>query len=43
VSIGVWTAEVWNERARQMHQIAECVRHSIGEPLLNRRRRNRRQ
>jgi len=27
-----------------MHQVAECVRHSIGEPLLNtRRRRNRRQ
>ncbi len=25
-----------------MHQIAECVRHSIGQPLLNARRLNRR-
>jgi hypothetical protein len=25
-----------------MHQVAECVRHSISDPLLNRRRRNRR-
>ena len=42
MSIGVWTAEVWNERARQMHQVAESVRHSIGDPLLNARRFNRR-
>ena len=42
MSIGVWTAQVWNERARQMHQVAECVRHSIGDPLLNARRLNRR-
>ncbi len=32
-----------NECARQMHQVAECVRHSIGDPLLNARRFNRRQ
>jgi hypothetical protein len=43
MSIGVWTAEVWNECARQVHQVAECVRHSIGDPLLNARRLNRRQ
>jgi hypothetical protein len=43
MSIGVWTAQVGNERARQMHQVAECVRHSIGDPLLNARRLNRRQ
>jgi hypothetical protein len=43
MSVGVRTAQVWNERARQMHQVAECVRHSIGDPLLNARRRNRRQ
>ncbi len=43
MSIGVWTAQVWNECARQMHQVAECVRHSIGDPLLNDRRLNRRQ
>jgi hypothetical protein len=42
MSIGVWTAEVWNERARQMHQVAESVRHSIGDPLLNARRLDRR-
>ncbi len=42
MSIGVWTAQVWNECARQVHQVAECVRHSIGDPLLNARRLNRR-
>jgi hypothetical protein len=42
MSIGVWTAQVGNERARQMHQIAECVRHAIGDPLLNARRLDRR-
>jgi hypothetical protein len=40
--IGVCAAEVWNERARQVYQVAECVRHSIGDPLLNRRLGNRR-
>ena len=42
MSIGVWTAQVGNERARQMHQVAESVRHSIGDPLLNARRLDRR-
>ena len=35
MSVGVRTAQVWNEGTRQMHQVSECVRHPIGEPLLN--------
>jgi hypothetical protein len=39
MSVGVWTAQVWNEGARQMDQVAEGVRHSIGHPLLDTRLR----
>ena len=40
--IGVWTAQVWNECARQMDQVAEGVRHPISHPLLNACRLKRR-
>ena len=40
--VGIWAAQVWNERAWQMYQVAEGVRHSIRHPLLDARLRRRR-
>jgi hypothetical protein len=39
VGVGIWIGRAWKERARQVHDVAEGARHSVGEPLLNRRRR----
>ena len=39
VGVGIWIGRVWKERARQVHDVAEGARQSVGEPLLNRGRR----
>lgn len=39
VGVGIWIGRAWKERARQVHDVAESARHSVGESLRNRGRR----
>ena len=39
VGVGIWIGRALKERARQVHDVAEGARQSVGEPLLNRGRR----